>query len=82
MSIILSGTKGTLNACVCYSKTFVFSFIDVLLDFLKNLRIFLFPLIVISAFIGFDLQLCKDFSCIMTGSSFGIFVVILVLIFL
>ena len=52
MSIILSGKQGTFNSDVWFSKICVFSFMDVLLNFLKYLRSALFPRIVISAFMG------------------------------
>ena len=41
-SIILSGKQGTFNSDVWYSKILIFSFIDVLLNFLKYLRSVLF----------------------------------------
>ena len=47
--------KTTLNSDVCYPKIFLFSFMDVSLNFLKYLTSVLFPRIVISAFIGFIL---------------------------
>ena len=56
-----------------YSKIFVFLFIDVLLICLKCLGSVLFPRIVISAFMGFVLKECQDFSCLMTGSRFWCF---------
>ena len=54
-SIILSDKQCTFNSSVWYSKIFVFSFIDVLLNFLKDLRSVLFPRNVISAFMYFVL---------------------------
>ena len=51
----------------------VFSFMVVLLNFLKYLRSVLFPEIVVSAFVGFVLNLCHDLSCLMTGSRFWYF---------
>ena len=51
-------------------KYLVFSFMDVLLIFLKYLRSVLFPRIVISAFTGFVFHLCQDLNCLMTGSRF------------
>ena len=41
-----------------------------LLNFLKYQRSVLFPKIVVSAFTGFVLYLCHDFSCLNTGSRF------------
>ena len=51
----------------------VFSFMVVLLNFLKYLRSVLFPKIVVLAFVGFVLYLCHDLSCLMTGSRFWYF---------
>ena len=51
----------------------VFSFMVVLLNFLKYLRSVLFPKIVVSALFGLLLYLCHDFSCLMTGSRFWYF---------
>ena len=48
----------------------VFSFIVLLLIFLKYLRSVLFPKIVVSAFVDLVLYLYHDFSCLMTGSRF------------
>ena len=45
----------------------------VLLNFLKYLRSVLFPKMVVSAFVGFVLNLCHDLSCLMTGSRFWSF---------
>ena len=47
----------------------MFSFMDVLLNFLKYLSV-LFPRFVISSFSGFVLDLCQDLSCLKTGSCF------------
>ena len=52
--------QGTLNSDVWCSKISVFSFMDVLLDFLKYIRSFLFPRAVISAFTGFVLYVRQD----------------------
>ena len=58
--------KGAFSSGVWYSKIFVFSFINVLLNFLKYLRSVLFPRIVISVFFRFcfiivpKLQLFND----------------------
>ena len=51
----------------------VFSLIVVLLNFLKYRRSVLFRKIVVSAFTGFVLYLCHDFSCLITGSRFWYF---------
>ena len=67
---MLKGRHGTLNSSVWYSKVSVFSFVVVLLSFLKNLRSFLFPKIVVSALIGSVLYLFHDLSCLMTRSRF------------
>ena len=48
----------------------MFSFIGVLLNFLKYLRSVLFPKIVVSALVGLVLYLYHDFSCLMAGSRF------------
>ena len=45
----------------------------VLLNFLKYLRSVLFPKMVVSAFVGFVLNLCHDLGCLMTGSRFWSF---------
>ena len=68
--LILNGRQGTVNSDVWYSKKTVFSFMDVLLNFLMYLRNILFLRIVISAFKGFVLYSCRDLSCLMIGSSF------------
>ena len=70
ISIILKGRHGTLKSGVWYSRMSVFSFIVVFLNILKYLRSVLFPKIVVSAFVGFVLYLCHDFSCLMTESRF------------
>ena len=72
-SIILKGRQGTLRSNFWYSKISVFSFMEVLLNFLKYLTSNLFPRIVMSALIGLVLYLCHDFSCLMTGSRFWCF---------
>ena len=54
-SIILSGKQGTFRSDVWYSEIYVFSIMDVFLNFLKYLRSVLSPRIVISAFMGFVL---------------------------
>ena len=64
---MLKGRQGTLRSDVWYSKISVFSLIEVLLNFLKYLRRVLFPRMVRSALI---LYLCRDFNCLITGSSF------------
>ena len=51
----------------------MFSFIEVILNFLKYLRGVLFPRIMISALIGLVLYLCKDFDCRITASRFWSF---------
>ena len=51
----------------------MFSFILVLLNFLKYRSSVLFPKIVVSAFAGFVLNLCHDLSCLITGSRFWYF---------
>ena len=48
----------------------MFSFIVVLLKFLKNRRSVLIPKIVVSAFVGLVLNWCHDLSCLITGSRF------------
>ena len=53
INIILKGRQGTLESVNWYSKRSVFSFIVVLLNFLKYRRSVLFPKIVVSAFAGF-----------------------------
>ena len=68
--MILNGRQGTFNSDVWYCKISVFSFMDVLLIFLKYRRSVSFPIIVISAFTGFVFCLCQDLSCLMTGSRF------------
>ena len=45
----------------------------VFLNFLKYRRIVLFPEIVVSAFVGFVLNMCHDLNCLMTGSRFWYF---------
>ena len=47
---MLRGREGTLESNVLYSKKSVFSFIVVLLNFLKYRRSVLFPNTVVSAF--------------------------------
>ena len=59
MRIILSGKQGTFKSDVWYSKIFVFFFMDVLLNFVKYVRINLFLRIVISAFMGFYFKCAK-----------------------
>ena len=71
--IIVKGRQGTLESINWYSKRSVFSFIVVLLNFLKYRRSVLFPKIGVSAFTGFVLNLCHDLSCLMTGSRFWYF---------
>ena len=67
---MIKGRQGTLRSDVWYSKISVFSLIEVLLNFLKYLRRVLFPRMVRSALIGLILYLCRDFNCLITGSSF------------
>ena len=55
---------------VWYSKISAISLLEVLLIFLKYLRRFLFPRMVISALIGLVLNLCQIFNCLITGSRF------------
>ena len=50
----------------------VFSFMDVLLIFLKYFRSVLFPGITIYAFAGFVIYLCQDLSCLRTGTIFSL----------
>ena len=73
INIILKGRHGTLKSGVWYSQMSVFSFIVVLLNFLKYLRSVLFPKIVVSAFVGLVLFLCHNFSCLMARSRFWYF---------
>ena len=73
INIILKGRQGTLESVNWYSKRSVFSFIIVLLNFLKYRRSVLFPKIVVSTFAGFVINLCHDLSCLMTGSRFCYF---------
>ena len=51
----------------------MFSFLVVLLNFLKYRMSVLFPKFVVSAFAGLVLYLCHDFSCLITGSRFWYF---------
>ena len=51
-----------------WSMKSLFSFIVLLLNFLKYLISVSFPEFVMSAFKGFKLHLCQDLSCLMTGS--------------
>ena len=67
---MLKSRQRTLRSNVWYSRTAVISFIEVFLNFLKQLRNVLFPRIVISALIGLVLYLCQDFKCLITGSRF------------
>ena len=73
ISIILKGGQGTLRSDVWYSRISVFSLKEVLLNFQKHLKRFLFPKIVISALIGLTLYLYQDFTCLITGSTFWCF---------
>ena len=73
ISIILKGRPSTFKSGVWYSKRSVFSFIVVLLNFLKYRRSVLFPKIVVSAFAGLVLYLCHDLSCRINGSKFWYF---------
>ena len=69
INIILEGRQGLLESDVWYSRRPVFSFIVVLLNFLKYRMILLFPKIVVSAFVGVVLYLCHDLNCLVTVSS-------------
>ena len=51
----------------------MFSFMIVLLNFLKNRMSVSFPKIVVSAFAGLVLYLCPDLSCLITVSRFWCF---------
>ena len=51
----------------------MFSFIVVLLNFLKYRRSVFFSKILVSAFAGFVLYLCHDLSCLITDSRFWYF---------
>ena len=68
IKIMLRGRQGTLELDVLCSKRSVFSFIVVLLNFLKYRWSVLFPNIVVSAFAGFVLFLCHDLICLIIGS--------------
>ena len=70
---MLRGRQGILKWGVWYSKKSVISLIVVLLYFLKYRRSVLFPNIVVSAFVGFVLNLCHDLSWRITGSKFWYF---------
>ena len=70
ISIILKGRQGFLESSNFCSKRSVISFIVVLLNFRKYRRSVSFPKTVLSAFAGFVLYLCHDFSCLITGSRF------------
>ena len=70
---MLRGRQGTLESDVLFSKRSVFSFIVVLLNFLKNRRSVLFSNIVVSAFAGFVFYLCHDLGCLIIGSKFWYF---------
>ena len=48
----------------------MFSLIVVFLNFRKYRRSVLFPKIVVFAFTALVLNLCHDFSCLITGSRF------------
>ena len=71
-SFILKSRQGNFKSNVWSSTKLVFSFMDVLLIFLKYLRSVLFPGIVIYAFAGFVIYLCQDLSCLWTGTMFSI----------
>ena len=72
-SIILNGRQGTFVSEVSFSERLFISFIVVLFIFMKHIRNVLFPIIVISALIGFVSYLCQDLGCLITGSRFWYF---------
>ena len=69
---ILKSRHFTLKSLL-YSIMCLFSFMLVLLNFLKYLRSVLFPKIVVSVFVGLVLYLCQDLSYLMARSRFWFF---------